>query len=50
MDYFARKYEMQLAQLEKMEKGVNQVENTAESKSEKDKAAGEASPVKTTKT
>ena len=50
MDYFARKYEMQLAQLEKMEKGVNQVENTTESKSEKDKATGEASPMKTTKT
>ena len=50
MDYFARKYEMQLAQLEKMEKGVNQVENATDSKSEKDKATGETSPVKTTKT
>ena len=50
MDYFARKYEMQLAQLEKMEKGVNQVENATDSKAEKDKATGETSPVKTTKT
>ena len=32
MDYFARKYEVQLAQLEKMEKGVSQVEDAASTK------------------
>jgi hypothetical protein len=44
MDYFARKYEMQLAQLEKMEKGVNQVENQRDKKEESSPAT--VSPTK----